>query len=196
MSSYGNLSDMELMSRLNSSDNRAFTEIYDRYWKQMLQIAWNHTQRSDIAKDIVHDVFMSLWERKHNFNADCIAAYLATSIKFQCFKFYQKEQRRSKLALQNYRFEEKVLDEQEWDAAFLRDFIEGIVEEMPPRCKLIFRYSRNEGLNNREIAKKTNITEKGVEKTLGRALKIIRVELKNYGLSITFFMSLISALLK
>jgi len=154
----------------------------------MLQIAWNHSKNGDIAKDIVHEVFISLWERKNDTVIDDAGAFLATAVKFQVFKHYQKETRRAELAKVNYAFEDICLDEQKIDAAFLQDFIDGVVEQMPKQCRVIFQYSRNEGLNNKEIAEKINISEKGVENTLGRALKIIRMELRNYGLGLLAFL--------
>lgn len=184
MLDFGKLTDTELIRALNKHEQGAFTEIYCRYWKPMLKIAWSYNQRAEAAKDVVHDVFISLWERKSIPNEDNLPGYLATAVKFQCFKIYQKELRRSQLASENVNFNEQVDYEAEWDAAFTRDLIDNIVEEMPSQCKLIFRYSRIEGLSNREIAQKINISEKGVENTLGRALKIIRSELKHFGLGI------------
>jgi len=184
MVNYGKLTDAELIRALNRNEKEAFTEIYCRYWKPMLKIAWSYNQSPEAAKDIVHDVFISLWERKAIPHENNLPGYLATAVKFQCFKIYQKELRRSQLASENKEFSEEVDYEAEWDAALMRDLIDNIVEEMPAQCKLIFRFSRLEGLNNREIAAKINISEKGVENTLGRALKIIRAELKHLGINV------------
>lgn len=196
MNSYSHIPDTELALLLRDDDNAAFTEIYKRYWKKLLQIAWNHSQRDDVAKDIVHEVFMSLWERRHAVDIQLLAGFLITSVKFQCYKYHHKLQRQTVLAKENYHFTEEIHDEKEWDAAFLNEFINDLVEEMPEKCRLIFRYSRNEGLNNKEIAEKINISEKGVENTLGRALKIIRNGLKNYGLSSTITISILRLLFK
>ncbi|WP_240049295.1 sigma-70 family RNA polymerase sigma factor [Mucilaginibacter psychrotolerans] len=178
---------------LSQSDINAYNEIYRRYWKKLLLIAWNHSQDNGISKDIVQEVFIALWERRKDIQINNLAAFMVTSVKFQVFRHYQKEHRRVRLALENYEYDEVVLDEQKLDARFLQDFINGVVEEMPEKCKLIFRYSRGEGLKNNEIANKINISEKGVENTLTRALKILRGELKNHGISIFF---IICALLR
>jgi len=161
----------------------------------MLLISWNHTKDTAIAKDLVHEVFMSLWERRGTMQIQNLSSFLATAVKFSIFKHYQKEKNRADLARKNYEFDELSRDEDALDALFLKEYINGIVEEMPERCRLVFRYSRDMGLKNSEIADKINISEKGVEATLTRALKIIRGELKNYGLGILIAVQTIYALL-
>jgi RNA polymerase sigma-70 factor (family 1) len=184
MSLYSQYTDKELLELLKLNDRNAFNEIYTRYWKKMLLVAWNHSKDQFIAKDIVQEVFVMLWEKHSKLNIDNLASYLSTSIKFLVFKNHQKELRRSDLAKENYSFQEVIFDEEQLDARFLQDFINDVVERMPERCRLVFHCSRNLGLKNYEIAEKINIAEKSVEKNLTRALKIIRGELKNHGISV------------
>ncbi|SEP41736.1 sigma-70 family RNA polymerase sigma factor [Mucilaginibacter sp. OK283] len=181
MFNYGVYTDEQLTALLKEGDHAAYTEIYRRYWKKLLLIAWNHSKDQLAAKDIVHDVFISLWERYTDVEINNLSAFLATSVKFTVYKYYQKEQRRNDLALQNYEYEATVNDEDKLDAIFLQEYVNGIVEKMPEKCRLVFGYSRNLGMKNSEIATKIQITEKGVEANLTRALRIIRGELKNHG---------------
>jgi RNA polymerase sigma-70 factor (family 1) len=183
MSDYKTCADKDLSEFIQHDDHNAFTEIYSRYWKKMLLIAWNHTKDKSLSKDIVHEVFLRLWERRQLNNIENLSAFLATAVKFSVFKYYQKEQRRTQLAKQNYLFEETFQGEEKLDALFLKEYINGIIEEMPEKCKLVFKCSRELGMKNSEIAEMIQITEKGVEANLTRALKIIRGELKNYGLT-------------
>lgn len=182
MSDYHRLSDSSLLGCIASDDHNAFEEIYRRYWKKMLLISWNHSKDTDTSKDIVHEVFLSLWQRRITLEIENLPAFLATSIKFTVFKHYQKEHRRAALARQNYQVETVTHDESKLDALFLEEYINGIVEELPERCQLVFKYSRVYGMKNSEIAEQLSISEKGVEANLTRALKIIRHELKNAGL--------------
>ena len=175
-------SDQELMNLLQEGDHAAFTEIYKRYWEKLVLIAWNHTRDKALAEDIVHEVFISLWNEKNNFQILNVGGFLATKIKFVVFKNYRKEHRRSKLAEMNFNFSDVSLDEEKLDALFLQDYINGIINELPEKCKLVFKYSRQLGMKNSEIAAQMNISEKGVEANLTRALKIIRSNLEAAGL--------------
>ena len=181
MSDYSNYTDELLTFYLKKGEQAAFTEIYNRYWKQMLAIAWNHSKDSAVAKDIVHDVFISLWEKCNLTDIRNLPAFLAGSIKLSIYHYYQKEQRRSELAQQHLDLKSIAYTEDKLDARFLQQYIDSIVEELPEKCRLVFRYSRENGMKNAEIATEMQITEKGVEANLTRALKIIRGGLKKYG---------------
>jgi len=181
MSDYSHYTDELLTFHLKKGEQAAFTEIYNRYWRQMLAIAWNHSKDSAVAKDIVHDVFISLWEKCNEADIRNLPAFLAGSIKLSIYHYYQKEQRRGELAQQHLDFETMAYTEDKLDARFLQQYIDSIVEELPEKCRLVFRYSRENGMKNSEIATEMQITEKGVEANLTRALKIIRGGLKKYG---------------
>jgi RNA polymerase sigma-70 factor (ECF subfamily) len=181
MPDYSTYTDERLTLFLKKGEQGAFTEIYNRYWDTMLAIAWNHSKDRAVSKDIVHDVFISLWERRDLVNIQNLPGFLAVSVKLSIYHYYQKEQRRSQLALKNFEYEIISYEEDKLDARFLQQYIDDIVEELPEKCRLVFRYSRENGMKNSEIAAEMQITEKGVEANLTRALKTIRGELKKYG---------------
>lgn len=195
MSNYSTYSDHELSTLLKADDHGAFNEIYERYWKKMLLIAWNHSEDRSSSKDIVHEVFISLWERRHQVEIDNLPAFLATAVKFSIYKYYQRESRRSELLRLNYEFSDLSQDEEKLDALFLEEYINGIVEEMPAKCRLVFR-CREKGMKNSEIAEQAQITQKAVERNLTRALNIIRGELKNYGWLFALAAPVLYAILK
>jgi len=182
MAAYSAYTDQELLGLMSREDQLAFTELYNRYWKKMLLVAWNHTKDKINAEDLVHEVFISFWNKRNDHLIENVPAFLATCVKFSIFKYYQKERKRAILALENYEFNEISDDDQKLDALFLRDYINGVVEQLPEKCKLTFQYSRVDGLTNSEIAEKMNISEKGVEANLTRALKAVKDNLKNTGL--------------
>lgn len=194
--SYKDCSTQELLELLKQNKRGAYNEIYERYWKKMLLIAWNHSQDKTVAKDIVQDVLIDLWEKQPKNEIQNLPAYLATAIKFRIFSHYQKEQRRMNLARQFYDYEDIHFDQQQLDARFLQDIINGIVEEMPEKCRLVFHYSRNLGLNNAEIAVQTGTSKKTVENNLNRALKIIRMELKNRGIPLVLIINILMKSIK
>jgi RNA polymerase sigma-70 factor (family 1) len=190
------LSDQELMSLLQEGNRHAFTELYKRYWEKLVLIAWNNTNDKAQAEDIVHEVFIALWKERNNFNIVNVGGFLATKIKFVIFKNYRKEHHRSKLAEANYQFCDICLDEEKLDALFLKEYIDGIIENLPERCRLVFKYSREGGMKNAEIASAMNISEKGVEANLTRALKIIRNNLELTGLMLLISHDIIRHIIK
>lgn len=183
MADYRIHTDQELLGLMSKGDQPAFTELYNRYWKKMLLVAWNHTKDKTNAEDLVHEVFITFWEKRNERLIENVAAFLTTCVKFSVFKYYQKEKKRALLMQANYAFVDVADDDEKLDALFLKEYINGIVEQLPEKCRLTFQYSREDGLTNSEIAEKMDISEKGVEANLTRALKVVKDNLKNTGLT-------------
>lgn len=196
MAAYSNLTDQELLGLMSQGNQLAFTELYNRYWKKMLLVAWNHTQDKTNAEDLVHEVFISFWDKRNERLIENVAAFLTTCVKYSIFKYYQKEKKRTALALEHYEFNEVSDDDKKLDALFLNDYINGIVEQLPDKCRLTFQYSRVDGLSNAEIAEKMNISEKGVQANLTRALKVVKDNIKNTGLGVLLSQEVVSEIHK
>jgi len=63
----------------------------------------------------------------------------------------------------------------------LQERISAIInEDLPAKCRNVFRLSRLEGKSNREIADLLGLSVKTVENQITRALKILRKRLKGY----------------
>jgi RNA polymerase sigma-70 factor (ECF subfamily) len=179
--------DNDLQLLLTQGDQRAFTEIYHRYWDKLLAIAYNHTRDRSLAEDIVQNLFIYLWERRNNLEIDNLDHYLATAVKFAVFKeYYRKQKRESNLLSKLSVVEEELIDER-ISAKFLEEYIFGIADHLPEKCRLVFKYSRINHMNIREIAHKMGINTKTVEAHLTKALKTIRRELGGTGLVLILF---------
>jgi len=182
MSQYQQQTDEELMMSLRQGDSHAFTEIYNRYWKKLLAIAYNHSQNKVIAEEIVQEVFISLWHRREVLNVDVLNAYLATAVRLSVFKQYHRQKRKDEIAEQTAGSVITTCDEEMVYVKFLQQYIDGIVEELPEKCRLVFKLSRKEGLSIPEIAEKMSIAEKTVESHLTKALKTLKLKLNHTGL--------------
>lgn len=192
MGAYDNFSDQELLTELRLSNKSAFTVLFNRYWKKLLAISYNYTKDRSAAEEIVQEVFIGLWNRKNELQIKTLEHYLATAVKFSVFKSLHQQKRREELAIENYQTNLIALDEEKIHAKFLQEYIDGLVEQLPEKCRLVFIYSRKEGLSIPEISKEMGIAEKTVEAHLTKALKTIKKDLKDSG---TFLIAL-SLLLK
>ncbi len=122
---------------------------------------------------------MSLWERRNISNIKTLAAYLATAAKFAVFDQLQKNFRRRQILESRGGTVVSFSEELTINARFLKNYIADAVNALPEKCRLVYCYSREEGMNVNEIAEKMNITQKAAENYLSRALKTLRVSLKN-----------------
>jgi RNA polymerase sigma-70 factor (family 1) len=178
-----NFSDEQLINSLKNGEEVALTEIYRRYWKKMTAIAYNHLNDKCDADEIVQEVFIKLWDRKDKLEIQSLPDYLATAIKYSVFSAFHKKKRQDEVMANAMKVLPKTdfADERIY-ARFVQDYIDGLVEKLPEKCRLVFKYSREEGKKNTEIAHEMNIAEKTVEAHLTKAIKSLRVSLRTIGL--------------
>jgi RNA polymerase sigma-70 factor (ECF subfamily) len=172
---YADCSDEELFSLVRSDDETAFSSMYDRYWDRLLSIAYKHSKDRSTAKEIVQELFISLWNRRNTLQIENPGSYLATAVKFSVFKMYYREHERTGKLRSNLSFEENYSIDELISAKFLEEYLNGIVETLPEKCRMVFKYSREQGMKIPEIAAQMGISEKTVEAHLTKSLKILRL---------------------
>lgn len=187
--SYITFSNIELQKRIQSKDEKAFRELYNRYWDKVFVICHNRIHNLDVAQDIVQDIFMSLWNHRELGSIQNIESYLYQACKFAVIKEYHKYARYDSLDSVGFGILDQV-EELDLDAVleakFLKDLLQAEVERLPEKTKIIFNYSRIDNLNSREIAEKLNISPRTVENQLSNALKVLRKFLKNLNFFVIF----------
>ncbi len=180
---YEDYSDADLQELLYQGDEQAFSHIYDRYWDKLLAIACFHLKDKEASKEIVQDVFLSLWKRRHSVKLHTLENYLATATKYTLYAFLLKEKRRREIIAQISLSQQVIFDvDEKIDARFLADHINGVLDTLPSKCRLVFTSSRTLGLPNETIANDLNISIKTVEAHITKALKTLRLSLKNHQL--------------
>ena len=161
-------------------DLKSFEHIYKRYADELLKYAYSYRCEQRQAEEIVQDVFLSLWERRGELTIEGdIRPYLYKSIKYKVFDFFRSESRKQ-LVMDELRLQAcdlHCLTDQEVSFNEVQKLIGHAVEKLPCRCREIYVMSRNQGLNNRDIAYRLSISEKTVEQHITKALKYIRQNL-------------------
>lgn len=177
MSWYRQQTDADLMMSFREGNSHAFAEIYQRYWKKLLAVAYHHCRDKMVAEEVVQEVFISVWNRRKELRIDNINAYLATAVRLSVFKQYLRQKRRVQIIEQTADPVVTAWDEEKIYTRFLQQQINGIVETLPRQCRLVFKLSRVEGLTIPEVARQTGIAEKTAEAHLTKALKVLKLKL-------------------
>lgn len=176
MKEYQLYNNQMLLDLLAESDEVAFTELYNRYWKKLFAIAYKRLNESHAAEDIVHDVFASLWANRERNQIESLENYLATATKYMVLakiKVKVRERNYHTTSQQTPIFEFPV--EASLHYKRLLEIVKTEVEKLPEKCRLIFNYSRNEGMPVRQIAETLNLSPKTVENQLNKALKHLKL---------------------
>src|ERR1700712_2801385 len=180
MIAYSDLSDPELIALLQTGDSVAYKQIYDRYAVVLLNHAYNKTRDREEAKDIVHEVFASLWANYQSFNANNnLSGYLYTCVRNVFLNQVARNVVQSKYLASLNQFSangQVITDYLVRERQFL-DIINKEIASLPPKMGEVFKLSRNEYLTHKQIAEKLEISEQTVSKHVTNALKILRVKL-------------------
>ncbi|PST82504.1 RNA polymerase sigma-70 factor [Pedobacter yulinensis] len=185
---YAAFSDGQLTDCLYTGDSDAFSEIYRRYWKTMLGIAYNRLKSLEQAKDVVHDVMVWLWKHRAAQRIDQIGPYLATAVKYRVLEELRKGSVRASYQDQLQPDHGCCADTE--DVLHYRAVLKMVREEvelLPEKCRIIFKYSREEHLSNREIAERLQLSVSTVENQLHKALGRLRLVVRNFHLFFLFF---------
>ena len=183
MNSQFNYTDSELVNLLKKDDERAFTVLYNRYWKKLYAIALNRLKNINSAEDIVHDVFVSLWSNRKDTSIIEIEHYLAVAVKYAVLNRIKKdinEREKRKSFSKEASVIEFLPADSNLDNKRLLERIWQEVESLPERCRIVFLYSRQAGLPVKEIAKRLSISPKTVENHLGKALRQVKLAARSF----------------
>ncbi|GAA4777730.1 RNA polymerase sigma-70 factor [Olivibacter ginsenosidimutans] len=179
---YKNTTDVELFLLVKNDDELAFTEIYRRYWKKLFVIAGHKLRSLEEAEEVVQDIFTALWRRRSTLvlTAD-LSSYLAVSVKYRIIRtldrYYNQQRYIDSLVFSEH------LDNSTQDTLAFNELCEELakyVQELPEKCRLVFKLSREAGYSQKQIAEELQISEKTVEAHLGKAFKILRTKLAGF----------------
>jgi len=177
MPSYNKISDDQLIILLKKDDRQAFTEIYNRYAKSLTGFAASKLYNLDDARDILHDMFVKLWENREQINIESnLQSYLFSIIRHRIIDKIRKNITREEYALitQSLTVVYHEAVDKQIEAKELQQAIEKSLDQMSPRVKEVYKLSREQGLSNHEIAEKLNLSEQTVKNQLSSALKHLR----------------------
>lgn len=170
-----------LLTELKNSQERAFDFIFRRYFKSLCAQANIYVNDLDKSQSLVQDCFIKLWEsRSKAEQIGSLPSYLSFMVRNHCIDYLRK-MKTQQLHSESLAIENKQNNAQELLPDF--DFEERLVvalSKLPQRSREAFEYSRFENLSYAEIAQKMDISVKGVEALISRALKILKGELKEY----------------
>lgn len=180
MAAYQSLTDKKLIDLIKKDDNGAYTEIYNRYHAALYIHVFNKLQNREEARDIVHDLFSGLWEKRHALAVhDSFTAYLYCAARYRVFEHIAHRQVESKYmdSIREFSEQHKGITDHLVREKQLLALINHEIAALPPKMREIFELSRTQHLSHKQIAEKLNLSEKTVKKQVNNSLKILRVKL-------------------
>lgn len=165
--------------------DKAFEVIYKRYVGRLYNFVMTLSHGNHyMSEEIVQSTFIKLWEVREQIDPEkSVHSYLSVIAKNMLLNKHQRQ-------TIEYLYQEFILGEQasfdtttekEIDRKWLADFVDELIEQLPPSRKKIFILSRKDDLSTKQIAEIMHISVSTVETQLSLATRFMRKELeKNY----------------
>lgn len=169
--------DSLLLLQLHQGNKSAFNFLFNKYWEQTYYNAYKRLHDSEQSKDIVQEIFASIWINRHNPIIN-LPAYLSISVRNQVFKLAAKNKNLSPffdlldhIPAQNENADSNIL----WKE-FYRSY-EALLLKLPPKRQQIFRLRFHDDLPTKLIASQMHISQKTVQNQLGKAIEQLKLTL-------------------
>ena len=174
--------DKILLHRFLQGDEQAFVETYDRYWYKLFLSSYRRTRDKTVSEEIVQNLFLKLWEKRHTLKPHNVGSYLFVAIRNSVIdhihsglvankylEFYKTFRELNSASTQNI---------VEFDD--LSQAIEKGLSQLPPKTQQVFKLSRLESWSLDKIARHLHLSEKTVGYHLTKSLKFMRAYLREY----------------
>lgn len=184
-----NLSDFELLQRILSNDEQAFTQLFDRHWSRVYTVSFKYVKDQELAMEITHDIFLNIWKKRHKLTINSFQNYAVTAASYHGMRKNREKKTLTIKYIEDYQLDgqlvlspdsisyndghEKMMVEE------LDEKIKNSLEGLPKRCREIYKLSRQENLSITEIASKLDISKRTVENQITIALKHLKSLLSN-----------------
>ena len=168
-----------LTKQISRGDENAFKVLYEEFFHALLAVACKYVE-TETAEDIVQDVFLSFWKMDRGGfpNVKTIKTFLYNSVQHRCLNYLRDLEIRDR----NYKnLGREELDEDYFLCQQIRaDVVAelfGAIDELPDRCKEIFKRSYVNGQEDRKIAEELNISLNTIKTQKQRAKSYLRERL-------------------
>lgn len=170
-----------LWQQARSGDTKAFEGLYQATVTALSNQAFRILKDREQVKDIIQDVFTSLYLRRDELPGDVnISGYLNNAVKYKV-----SNQLRNKLLKENHHqmllrqaHQQEVAQPVQLEQQELKTRIARSINTLPQKCREVFMLSYYDNLGYKAIAQEMGISVKTVEKHMSKALQVLRRELK------------------
>lgn len=180
------LSDLDLLKAMRNNDEAAFAELFNRYWSYVYTITYKRVQSKALAKEIVLDLFVSLWAKRRTLSVYHMPSYLYVCVKNMVqnrlsAKDVPKEAWEDQQLLVPREIEEQVKAELNTQPASNES-----EEEFSESNRSLTSVAFFNGRSIKDLNDTMNASEKSFYVNFNLSLKKLRIHLKNIALSFLF----------
>ena len=161
-----------------------FELLFKEQYTNLCRYSLSFVHDPEYAREIVQEVFISLWEKRHETNIlTSVRSYLYRAVKNKSIDYLRSSKAKQK-------FEQETLLNKLPDTgnpaelteySELEKMIEKALKKLPAKCYTIFSMSRFDNLTNKQIAERLKLSVKTVEAQMTIALRKLKNSMEKFG---------------
>lgn len=170
--------------RIKNGDEQAFELLFRKYYLKLRSFVNKFLHDQEEAEEIVEEVFVRIWENRQSIDPDnSLVSYMfktAQNLSLNAIRKKKTISRSIEVLQAEYADNIYSYSSEDHHVFELEANIASAIEKIPARSKEVFMLSRMSGLKYDQIAHKLNISIRTVEVHISKALKILRVQLRDF----------------
>ena len=160
---------------VHQDDHGAYKQLFELYYHRLFQFAYSITHSKESSEEIISDVFIKIWtKRKSLLQIRNKHLYLYIATKNQSINYLAKIRKSETFSLDEcvVEFQSIYFDpEQLMITAEMLKRIQSAINQLPPKCQLIFKLIKEDGLRYKEVAELLGLSIKTIENQMALVLR-------------------------
>jgi RNA polymerase sigma factor (sigma-70 family) len=187
------ITDEILWQRLKAGDELAFSALFERYYRSLINYGNSLSTYPERVQDCVQDVFVNVWIYRNSLSDNVVTkAYLLSSVRKRIARLHERDtifrQTAPLEAVQfslDFSIEDQLIADEETSAQVAQ--LNRLINALPPRQKEALYLRYHQGLTIEQIGEMLDINHQSVSNLLHRCIQHLRKEWKG-DLTLLFFL--------
>lgn len=163
-----------LVDALRENDVTAFDALYRLYFPSVYANILRLVREPSAAQDIVQEVFLRLWEKRHTLKAGSTAGNWLFVVSYNRSVNHLRTALRRRLQMEGFAGQADIWAANECDQMELQlEMLEKAIEQLPPQRKKAFLLCKMEGKTYAEAASELQISHNTVKEHISKASRFI-----------------------
>lgn len=165
-----------LLNRIQfHNDQQAFKQLYQLLFFKLYQFSYSYVSSKESAEELANDVFLGLWQKRATLDTiNNINVYLYVAVKNASLNYLRSHKMPVPVSIDDLHVDHfyfATTPEQTMIDRELRMQLHEAIDKLPPRCKIVFKLIKEDGLSYKEAASILEVSVKTVDSQLCLALK-------------------------
>jgi RNA polymerase sigma-70 factor (ECF subfamily) len=166
----------ELQHAIATNDDQlAYAELFKRFAPPLTRFTKSIVHTKELAEEIVSDVFIRLWEKRKTLDqVQHLKMYLYISARNYAVNYLRSKNHQLSLQVDELSVDIQTYSADPYEQAVGTEVQRELftaVNNLPARCKIIFKLVKEDGLRQKEVAELLHLSPKTIENQLAIALK-------------------------